>query len=296
VYFFVGGAAGASAVIGAAAKRSARDGEAETLSRDARWIAAAGGALSAALLTADLGRPERFLNMLRVFKLQSPMSVGAWTLTAFSTAASAAAFADLAERQLGPSVPVAVIGDAAEMLAAATGLVMVTYTGVLIGATAIPVWHEHVRLLPMHFAASGLASAVSMLELAGHRTRALNSLGLLAAAVETTTGIAIERDRSLASAPLKENASGMITRAGGVLSGPVPLALRVVGLRSGSVRTAAAAATLVGALLTRIGWWAAGSASAREPRVALQSSRERETANDRRPLVDRRPEVLGEQR
>lgn len=152
VYFFVGGAAGASAVIGAAAKRSALDGEAETLSRDARWIAAAGGALSGALLTADLGRPGRFLNMLRVFKLQSPMSVGAWTLTAFSTAASAAAFADLAKRQVGPSVPVAVIGDAAEMLAAATGLVMVTYTGVLIGATAIPVWHEDVRLLPIHFA------------------------------------------------------------------------------------------------------------------------------------------------
>src|SRR5436853_756137 len=139
VYFFVGGAAGAAAVIGAAAKRSARDGEAETLSRDARWIAAAGGALSGALLTADLGRPERFLNMLRVFKLQSPMSVGAWTLTAFSTAAAAAAFLDSIAHD--GRTAVTLVGDAADALAAATGLVMTTYTGVLIGATAIPVWN-----------------------------------------------------------------------------------------------------------------------------------------------------------
>src|SRR5436853_7341206 len=130
LYFFVGGTAGAAAMIGVAADLG---GAKRTLVRDARRVAFGGAVLSTPLLIADLGRPERFLNMLRVFKPRSPMSVGAWTLTAFSTAASAAAFADLAERQLGSSVPVAVIGDAAEMLAAATGLAMVNYMGVMIG-------------------------------------------------------------------------------------------------------------------------------------------------------------------
>src|SRR5215213_2942176 len=76
-YFFIGGAAGAAAVLAVAAQIANAD---EKLVRDARWIAAIGANLSTPLLIADLGRPERFLNMLRVFKLHSPMSVGAWTV------------------------------------------------------------------------------------------------------------------------------------------------------------------------------------------------------------------------
>ena len=76
LYFFVGGAAGAAAVVGAIADYTGAD---RKLVRDARWIAAAGAVISPALLIADLGRPERFLNMMRVFKPQSPMSVGVWT-------------------------------------------------------------------------------------------------------------------------------------------------------------------------------------------------------------------------
>ena len=83
VYFFVGGAAGAAAVIANVARWT---GANAALARDARWIAATGGPLSAGLLAAlrIFGRPERFVNMLRVFKPQSAMSVGSWTLAAFS--------------------------------------------------------------------------------------------------------------------------------------------------------------------------------------------------------------------
>ena len=109
------------------------------------------------------------------------MSVGAWTLTAFGTFASAALFAD--EMRKRTHLPVQLIGDASAILSAATGLVMATYTGVLIGATAIPVWSKHVSVLPLHFGTSALASAVSMLELAGHNEQALNILGLAAAAI-----------------------------------------------------------------------------------------------------------------
>ncbi|HSC27991.1 MAG TPA: NrfD/PsrC family molybdoenzyme membrane anchor subunit, partial [Vicinamibacterales bacterium] len=138
-YFFVGGAAGAAAVIGAIARTTGSD---PALVRDARWIAAAGAAASPPLLISDLGRPDRFLNMLRVFKIQSPMSVGAWTLVAFSNSAGAAAFADLVTRATRGRVRATLVGNAAEALSAATGLLLSTYTGVLLGATAIPVWSQ----------------------------------------------------------------------------------------------------------------------------------------------------------
>ncbi|HKR66492.1 MAG TPA: NrfD/PsrC family molybdoenzyme membrane anchor subunit [Thermoanaerobaculia bacterium] len=237
-YFFVGGAAGASAVLAAVAQVT---GAGEELVRDARWIAAAGSALSAPLLISDLGRPERFLHMLRVFKVQSPMSVGAWTLAAFGTASSASAFAQLVGERT--NLPVKVIGDASAMLSAATGAVMATYTGVLLGATAIPIWSKHVTMLPVHFGASALGSAVSLLELRGHRHAALNSLGLGAAIFETLANFAIE-----------ERVSPMAA----AFSGPIPLALRLLGARKG-----AAASTLLGSLLTRFAWVQAGKTSLR---------------------------------
>jgi formate-dependent nitrite reductase membrane component NrfD len=253
-YFFVGGAAGASAVIAAFAEASGRD----TLARDARWIAAAGAAASPVLLISDLGRHDRFLNMLRVFKVQSPMSVGAWTLVAFSSASTAATFADLAGRTLGAGTPVTVVRRASDALAAATGLVMASYTGVLIGATAIPVWSHNVSILPVHFAASSLATAASALELAGHRHRALNWIATAAALVETAVGASIEIREDLALDPLKHGDSGHLVRFGGVLSGPVPLLLRLLGGRSMRVRRLAAASAIAGSAITRWGWLQAG--------------------------------------
>ena len=254
-YFFVGGAAGAAAAIGAAAQLAGAD---ESLVRDARWIAAAGSALSAPLLISDLGRPERFLNMLRVFKLESPMSVGAWTVAAFGTASSAAAFADLMRRRT--DLPVKLLGDASAIVAGATGLVMATYTGVLIGATAIPVWKKHVRILPVHFGASALGSAASLLELRGHRDAALNGLALGAAIFETLANYALESGKERVDAPLRNT----LTRVGGALSGPIPLALRLLRARRG-----AAVSTLLGSLITRFAWVRAGKASAKDVKVAL---------------------------
>lgn len=254
-YLFVGGAAGAAAVIGGVANAA---GSSRDLVRDARWIAAAGAMMSPPLLISDLGRPERFLNMLRVFKVRSPMSVGVWTLVAFSNASAAAAFADLAHRASNGRLPVRVIGNAAEALSAATGLVLSTYTGVLLGATAIPVWSRNVSLLPIHFGASGVGAAVSILELLGHRERALNALGIGAAVVETAMGMALELRTDPALDPLKHGPSGRIARLGGWLAGPVPLALRLLGGRSPDIRRAAALSTIVGSMLTRVGWIRAG--------------------------------------
>lgn len=253
-YFFIGGAAGAAAVIGFAARITGAEAK---LVRDARWVAAVGANLSAPLLITDLGRPERFLAMMRVFKLQSPMSVGAWIVAAFGGASTAALILP------GKLADVAAAGSAA------AGLGMATYTGVLIGVTSIPVWATNATLLPIHFGASGVGSAVSILELRGNYTPALNILGLAAAAFETLTGLSIETRNDAESAPLRGGDTGALTRIGGVLSGPVPLLMRFFGGDSRKIRRAAALSTILGSLITRFAWVEAGKASARDVSVQL---------------------------
>jgi Polysulphide reductase, NrfD len=269
IYFFAGGAAGASAVIGAVARWTGKDLE---LARDARFVAAGGAIVSSALLIADLGRPERFLNMLRVFKPQSPMSVGAWTLAGFGSASGLAALAQLINAGVR-STPVRVIGDLAEGVSAAFGLPFSNYTGVLIGATAIPVWNHNIKTLPVHFGMSAMGASVSVLELLGHDTStALNTLGIIASALESYEGVHLEFVRNPEiNRPLKRGKSGWITRAGGVLSGPLPLLLRVASAATDSrkLRRIASLATLVGSLCTRIGWVQAGHESARDWRIPL---------------------------
>lgn len=244
IYFAVGGAAGVAAMIGVAARFASNE---ERLVRDARKAAAVGAIISAPLLIADLGRPERFIYMLRVFKPQSPMSVGAWILAAFGATSTGAAILP------GALADIAAIGSAV------SGLGMATYTGVLLGATSIPVWAKHAGVLPAHFGASATAAAVATLELSGHRGVALNNIGIAAAAVETTMGARIELTRDRESDPLRNT----LTRVGGVLSGPVPLLLRLFGGRSRKTRRLAAASAIAGSFITRLAWVAAGRESAR---------------------------------
>jgi len=247
LYFFAGGAAGAAAMIALAAALS---GASEVASR-ARIIAAGGGVVSLPLLISDLGRPSRFLNMLRVFKLRSPMSVGAWTLALFSPAALATLF------RVGAPV--------SDLVAALSGALLCVYTGVLIGATAIPVWFRHARVLPWHFGASALGAAVSLIELTGPRPAALNWIGVAAALIETAIGAHLERSRHGDARSLFAGTSGIITRVGGTLSGPVPLILRLALATHPAARITAALATSVGSLFTRVGWIGAGRHSASRP-------------------------------
>jgi hypothetical protein len=262
LYFVIGGAAGASAVIGGVARLT---GEDRDLCRDAAFVATAGAVVSTALLISDLGRPERFLHMLRVFKKQSPMSVGAWTLVGFAKASAATAFADWLESEGIGGRLVRVIGNLSAAGAAVTGAVIATYTGVLIGATAVPVWNRSIRTLPVVFGVSGFGSAVAILEMLGHRQRALGWMGGAVAVTETGFGIAKELDRDPALEPVKSGVAGAMVRGGAALTGPVQLILRLSGKRR-----AAGVAMLLGSLLSRYGWMEAGKVSARDPGVPLQ--------------------------
>ena len=277
VYFFVGGAAGSCAVIGAVCNAVGKNPE---LARDARLISAAGAVISSALLIADLGRSSRFLNMLRVFKPQSPMSMGAWTLAGFGTFSGAAATATILAERFGWGA-FRILGNAAEGFSALFGLPFSNYTGVLIGATVIPVWNHNVKTLPFHFGMSGLNSGVSVLELAGHTdSPALNRLGILASSLETYEGYHLEIKRDpVVNRPVKHGTSGWITRVGGVLSGPIPLGLRIAAefmpRKRKTLRRWAAISSITGSLLTRAGWVHAGSESAKDWRLPLLEKQEK---------------------
>jgi formate-dependent nitrite reductase membrane component NrfD len=272
IYFFVGGAAGAAAVVGNVAKMTGADPK---LVNDARWLAAIGGAISPALLVADLGMPSRFIHMLRVFKIQSPMSVGSWTLVAFSTSSAAAAFTSAVRKRRYANGLIRVFENATDFCAALSGLVLCTYTGVLLGATVIPVWNENVSILPVHFAASGLSSAVSILELRGNYSPALNSLGIVSALCETAVGAMLEARKKPAQEPLHKGKSGWLMRAAGLLTGPIPLLLRLLagnsrGPRSKRLRNAAAISAITGSLVTRVAWVQAGKESALDSAIPLE--------------------------
>jgi len=270
LYFFFGGIGGMSGVIAFGAVVFDHVG----LARAALWIAAiAGTVLSPILLIMDLGRPHLFLNMLRVFKHRSAMSMGAWILTAFGTCAVPGLIAlELNAHEIFPSPLDQLLRVAAGIFifgAAIFGALLATYTGVLIGATAIPAWFLHRTLLPLHFGTAGLGSAAAVLELLGHRIAALNFLGFYTAGVETVLLIWLSVNKhGAADRAIHEHSSGWLIRIGEVLNGPLALAFRFFGFIS-----LAAISFLIGALVSRIGWIGVGKVSGSDPESVFAAER-----------------------
>lgn len=270
LYFFLGGIAGVSACIGFIAQLFRSD---PALVRVCLWIGLIGAGVCPILLTADLGKPTRFLNMLRVFKLRSPMSMGAWILVAFSGCAFMAVLGiELVLRGFSNPFSVSLLwmGEAS---GAVTGLLLASYTGVLIGATAIPVWFENRVLLPAHFLTSGLGGSAAILEFCGFLLPATQILGFAASGSETLIGVFLETRRRPADAPLRRGRSGKTLRVAGVLAGPAALLLRVFWGSSATGRYAAAGCFLLGALLSRYAWIWAGGASAHDPHTLFELQR-----------------------
>jgi Polysulphide reductase, NrfD len=269
IYLFVGGVsgmAGVIALIGLIFHQS-------DVARAAMWIAAIGAIVSPILLVMDLGRPRLFLNMLRVFKHQSPMSVGAWILFMFGGCAVPGLIAlEIHTQQIftgGFDQFLQVIAFLLVLGSAFWGMFLATYTGVLLGATAIPAWFLHRTLLPIHFGVAGLGSAAALLELLGHRIAPLGALGFLAAGVETILWMWLEIDKhGNADRALRESHSGWLIRSGEILSGPLALILRLT-----NFIPLAAISFLLGALISRFGWIWAGKVCARDPEAVFASQR-----------------------
>lgn len=269
IYFFVGGLAGMSAVIALAGVIFHH----VDVALAAMWLAAIGVVLSPILLILDLGRPRLFINMLRVFKPQSAMSMGAWILTAFGACVVPGlivlelhvlgTFSGATDQFLRVASGLLIFGSAI------FGTLLATYTGVLIGATAIPAWFLHRLLLPIHFGTAGLGSAAAVLELVGHRIVPLNAIGFFAAAVETFLLIWLSLDKhGAADRAIHEHRSGWLIRIGEVLTGPLPLVLRFFG-----IIPLAAISFLLGALVSRFGWLGVGKTSGRDPEAVFASQK-----------------------
>ena len=276
IYFYTGGVAG-----GAALGTLARVRDERRLARAALLVGAAGDVLSAALLTSDLGRPARFLNMLRVFKVTSPMSVGSWVLTLSGSASGAAVALELLGR-----LPRAKL---AFELTATLGPALTVYTGVLISDTAVPVWHEARRRLPFLFGASALASTGAVLtaivpppDAAPARRLAIAGTlteNLLMPLMEKRLGFVGEVYAQGPAKRLKRGARAL------TLGGAALIAL--AGRRDRRAAAVGGAAASAGELCLRWSVFQAGLGSARDPKYTIAPQRER---------VDRRPASGGSDR
>jgi Polysulphide reductase, NrfD len=269
LYLFVGGLGGMSAVIalGAAVFQHA------DVARTAMWVAAIAVVLSPLLLILDLGRPHLFVNMLRVFKPQSAMSMGAWILTGFGACVVPGLIAlELHTLHTFTGGFDQLVRIAAGLLifgSAMFGMLLATYTGVLIGATAIPAWFLHRTLLPIHFGTAALGSAAALLELLGQRIAPLNAIGFFAAAVESALLVWLSIDKhGAADRAIHEHGSGWLIRIGEVFNGPLVLVLRFFGLVP-----FAAISFLLGALVSRFGWIAVGKVSGSDPESVFAAER-----------------------
>src|ERR1051326_7427942 len=133
----------------------------------------------------------------------------------------------------------------------------------------IQAWFMHRVLLPIHFGTAGLGSAAALLELLCHRIAPLNAIGFFAAAVETLLFIWLTIDRhGAADRALHEHSAGWLIRSGEILSGPLALVLRILGLVP-----FAAISFLIGALISRFGWLAAGRVSGCDPESVFAAQR-----------------------
>src|SRR5215213_6356661 len=264
-YFFAGGLAGASSNLALVARLTGN----EKLASRARVAALGGAAVSPVLLIMDLGKPERFYNMLRVFKPTSPMSVGTWVLSAFGSTTGIAAAHDLLG--LFPR-----LGRFAEAASALLGLPLATYTAVLIADTSVPVWHEARRELPLLFAASSAASAGAAVifvptEDAGPARRLL----IGGSALEIVVSEAMKRRLGGLAEAYEQEEAGRYEKLSTALTASGATLTAVLGRRRRWAAVLGGALALGGAAAKRWSVFKAGFQSARDPKYTVQSQRER---------------------
>ena len=268
-YFFFGGLAGASSVLSVAARIAGK----RVLAARTRAVAAAGAAVSPVLLISDLGRPKRFLHMLRVFKPTSAMSVGSWILAAYCGAANGA----MALTVVGRFARLRGLLDAA---AGVLGLPMTTYTAVLVADTSIPVWHEARSHLPFVFAGSAAASAgaVATLLVPPDEAAAARRMAAGGVLVELAADQAMRRHLGELGEVYDAGDAGRWHRAARASSVAGAALMMVGGRRRGVVGTVGAACIIGGSVAQRWAVYRAGFASAADPKYVVKPQRARREA------------------
>jgi len=288
-YLYLGGMAGAAAVMGAAGDATGND----HLRRAGRFTAFGGSMLSLGFLIHDLGRPSRFLNMLRVFKVTSPLSMGTWILSPFATFAGAAAVAELrgvllpvlervaGARVAGLAAAVApAVGRASGIGAGVFGPALSTYTAVLIADTAVPSWHAAYPELPFIFAGSGMASAggIAMITSPVAEAGPARRMAVIGAGLELAATQRMEHRVGLVAEPFQKGRPGLLLKLAQGAMGAGALGALVaarLGRRGRAVSVVAGVLLNTGAALTRFGVYDAGVESAKDPKYTVIPQRER---------------------
>jgi hypothetical protein len=269
LYFWFGGIAAGSSFVSLACDLAGDRSSA----RVARAIALGAVVPCPPLLIADLGRPGRFYNMLRIFKLRSPMSTGAWTLTLFGNLAAGAVGADLLGRER--------LARALGATNAVVGGYLGSYTGVLLAGTAVPAWARSRSFLGPIFVATATATGAAATRLvlvatgvpADHPTReALARVEAGAMAAELILSEINEHRLGRLAGALSDGNPGRLFRAGRWLA-RAGLALRL-GRRLPAAGHAASACFLLSGLCFRYAWVTAGPASARDDEAVARMARE----------------------
>jgi formate-dependent nitrite reductase membrane component NrfD len=268
-YFFTGGLAGASSILSLVARLAGN----EPLARRSLYISAAADAVNPVLLISDLGRPERFLNMLRVFKVTSPMSVGSWILAVSGVASGAAALLEATGR-LKP------VKYLAELVSAVSGGPLAVYTATLVSDTAIPVWHEARHELPFLFGSSAAASAgaAAAMVVAPAEAGPARRLAVGGAVVENVVMKTMEKRLGMVAEPYHQGEAGKYAKVAKACSLGGAAVLATAGRRSRVAAFAGGALLLAGEAALRWSVFKAGFQSARDPKYTVVPQRERTRA------------------
>jgi formate-dependent nitrite reductase membrane component NrfD len=266
-YFFVGGIAGAAMTMGLAAQL-AGGARLRAFEERCRWVGAIGGGIGSALLIADLGRKARFLGMLRVLRPSSPMSVGSWVLALATPLSAGSALLSMTSGGLW------YVGYAAGVGAGILGMPLATYTGVLLGNSAVPIWLATRKTLPLLFGASAAASLAAIFDLMplGHRERTIaHRFGIAGRLAELAAGEAVERQacaNARVGRPFRQGASGALWQAAKVFT-LASLILTVIPGKGKTQRRAAGICGILGGLSLRFAVLHAGKISALDPRATF---------------------------
>ncbi len=242
------------------------------LARAGKIAALAGIALSLGALVEDLGRPERFINMLRTFKPTSPMNMGSWLLAAYTPLAGVSALSDVTGR-----LPLA--GRAACYGAAVLGPAVATYTAVLVSDTAVPAWHEGHREMPFLFAGSATATAAgaAMIAAPSAENAPARHAAVFGAALELAAGRLMRRRIGMIAEAYESGRAGTLLRAAEALSVAGAAGALLAGRRRG-LAVLSGAALMAASACVRLGVFSAGVASAEDPRYTVLPQRARALA------------------
>lgn len=278
-YLFLGGVAAGSGLLGAGGQLTGQ----AALRRNARLSALISVGLGGAALVHDLGRPGRFLNMLRTVKVTSPMSLGSWVLSAFSVGAGVAAAAEM-DRMAGERLPLGplrrVLRTAegpAGLEAAAFAPALAVYTAVLLTDTATPTWNAARDELPFVFAGSAslAAAGLAMVTTPVAETGPARKLAVLGVMGDLLAAKVMHRRMDpVAAEPLRHGRAGAMLRwsqALGIAGGMGTL----LGGRHRGVAALSGLALMTASALTRFGVFEAGIRSARDPRYTTEPQKRR---------------------